>query len=254
MIRAVLYDVGGTLHEVRQDPARYGRFSRLLLRRLEEGGVPLPVAPEELTVLLRENAEAYKHWSEESRVELPAVRVWNEFYLRDFSIGEDRLAPLAEELSVLYDTVRVQNIPRPHLRETAEALHGMGMVQGIISNIISTTLVPRLMEDYGLAPYLSCIVLSSAAGVRKPDPAIFRQAAAACGVPCQEMAYVGDTLSRDVLGCRNAGVALSIQIENPAIAHRDAAFQGTGLAPDARISDLGEIPGLIRTYNRSSER
>lgn len=253
MIRAVLYDVGGTLHEARQDPARYDRFSRLLLRRLAEGGIPLSVSAAEMTALLQQNAETYKRWSEESRVELPAPRVWDAFYLRDFAIGEARLAPLAEELSVLYDTVRVHNVPRPHLQTTVETLHRMGLVQGVISNIISTTLVPQLMEDYGIAPYLACVILSSTTGVRKPDPAIFQAAAAACGVPCGEMAYVGDTLSRDVLGCRNAGVALSIQIQNPAVAHRDAAFQGTGLAPDAKITDLAEIPGILCAHNRSCE-
>ena len=75
------------------------------------------------------------------------------------------------------------------------------------------------------------------------------KAAQACGVPCGEMAYVGDTLSRDVLGCRNAGVALSIQISNPSIAHRDTAFTGTGLAPDVLIHDLSEIPGIVRAFN-----
>ena len=60
---------------------------------------------------------------------------------------------------------------------------------------------------------------------------------------------MGDTLSRDVLGCRNANVALSIQISNPSIAHRDTAFTGTGLAPDVLIHDLAEIPGIIRAFN-----
>ena len=203
-----------------------------------------PLAP-----LLRENAEDYKHWSEQSQTELPAARIWNEFYLRDFQIGEERLAPLAEELSVLYDAVRVRNEPRPHMRETIQTLHDMGLVQGVISNIISATFVPRLLEDYGIAPYMACVVLSSTAGVRKPAAAIFEKAARACGVPCGEMAYVGDTLSRDVLGCRNAGVALSIQIRNPSIAHRDTAFAGTGLAPDALIDELDEIPGIIRAFN-----
>ena len=251
MIHAVLFDVGGTLHQVHQDPAQYDRFSQRLLDTLAQRGVRLPVAAPELTARLRRNAEDYKRWSEESRVELPGPRIWNEFYLRDFQIGEDRLAPVAEELSVLYDSLRVRNDPRPHLLETFQTLHEMGMVQGIFSNSISTTFVPRLMEEYGLAPYLSCVILSSTAGARKPDAAIFERAAAACGVPCRETAYVGDTLSRDVLGCRNAGVALSIQIRNPSIAHRDAAFQNTGLAPDHLIEDLGEIPSIIRAFNAS---
>ena len=59
---------------------------------------------------------------------------------------------------------------------------------------------------------------------------------------------MGDTLSRDVLGCRNAGVALSIQIRNPSIAHRDTAFVGT-VTPDAQIDDLSEIPAIIHAFN-----
>lgn len=250
MIRAVLFDVGGTLHEVRHDGDLAGKFSLRLLNRLSEAGIVLPIDAASLTPLLHTNAEAYKHWSEEHRVELPSARIWNEFYLKDFQVGEDRLAPLAEELSVLYDAVRVRNVPRPHMRETIQALHEMGMVQGIISNIISTAFVPHLLENYDIAQYMSCVVLSSAAGIRKPDARIFELAAAQCGVPCGEMAYVGDTLSRDVLGCRNAKLALSIQIRNPSIAHRDAAFTGTGLAPDVLIEDLCEIPGIIRSYNK----
>lgn len=250
MIRAVLFDVGGTLHQVYHDRETADSFSQRLLDILSEHSIVLPIDAASLTPLLHENAEFYKHWSEETRVELPGPRIWSEFYLKDFQIGEALLAPIAEELSWMYDATRVKNVPRPHMRETIETLHEMGMVQGIISNMISTSFVPRLAEDYGIARYMSCLVISAAAGIRKPDPAIFELAAAQCGVPCSEMAYVGDTLSRDVLGCRNAKVALSIQIRNPSIAHRDTAFTGTGLAPDVLIDDLAEIPGIIRSYNK----
>ena len=248
MIRAVLFDVGGTLHQVHASPELAIQFSRLLLDRLAAAGIQLPIDAQALAALLRKNAEDYKHWSEQAQVELPAPRIWNEFYLRDFQIGEERLAPLAEELSVLYDAVRVRNEPRPHMREALRELHDMGLVLGVISNIISTTFVPQLLEDYGISDLMSCVILSSTAGARKPSAAIFEKAAQACGVPCGEMAYVGDTLSRDVLGCRNAGVALSIQIRNPSIAHRDTAFVGT-VTPDAQIDDLSEIPAIIHAFN-----
>ena len=54
---------------------------------------------------------------------------------------------------------------------------------------------------------------------------------------------MGDTISRDVLGSRNAGLGLCVRIENPSIAHRDAAFQG----PDAPRADyvIRELPELI---------
>ena len=249
MIRAVLFDVGGTLHEVHHSEEMEIGFCQQLLDRLAASGIVLPVTAGELAPRLRENAETYKHWSEQTRRELPGPRIWSEYYLKEFHIAEALLSPIAEELSWMYDAVRVKNVPRPHMRETIRALHEEGLTLGIISNIISTSFVPRLLEDYGIAQWMGCVILSSTAGVRKPDPAIFRQAADQCGVPCAEMAYVGDTLSRDVLGCRNAGVALSIQISNPSIAHRDTAFTGSGLAPDALIHDLSEIPGLIHAFN-----
>ncbi|WP_325244340.1 HAD family hydrolase [Dysosmobacter sp.] len=251
MIRAVLFDVGGTLHVADNTPALADRFSELLIRRLAESGIVLPVDAKSLTPMLHRNAEDYKHWSEQTRRELSGVRIWNEYYLRDFAVGEARLAPIAEELSWMYDAIRVRNVPRPHMQETMAALQEMGMKLGIISNIISTTFVPRLLEDYGIAEKMSCVILSSVAGIRKPDPEIFRLGAKGCGVTCAEMAYVGDTLSRDVLGCRNAKVGLCIQIRNPSIAHRDTAFQNTGLAPDVQIDDLAEIPELIRSKNSS---
>ena len=177
------------------------------------------------------------------------VRIWNEFYLKDFRLGEEILAPLAEDFSWMYDAVRVENVPRPHMRETIQALHASGLVLGIISNMISETFVPRLLESYEITRYLSCVVVSSRTGTRKPSPAIFETAARECGIPLAEMAYVGDTLSRDVLGCRNAGIPLSIQIQNPAMAFRDAGLAETGLAADAVIRDLAEIPGIIQAYN-----
>ena len=121
----------------------------------------------------------------------------------------------------------------------------------MISNIISHTFVPQLLRDYSVDGDMECVILSSDVGIRKPDAAIFQAAAERIGIPVEEMAYVGDTLSRDVLGCRNAGAGLSIQIRNPSMAHRDKDFMQTDLHPDYLIQDLSEIPGIIQAYNRA---
>ena len=62
----------------------------------------------------------------------------------------------------------------------------------------------------------------------------------------EELAYVGDTISRDVIGTRKAGWALMIQISNPSIAHRDAGLENAGWEPDYRIEDLAEIPAILK--------
>ena len=250
MITTVLFDLGGTLHSVIRKPDSMLRFCERLIRRLGDYGIVLDTTPEQLSVSLHENAESYKHLSEQIQRELPAVRIWNEHYLKEFRIGEERLAPIAEELSFLYDYDRLTLMRKPRLKETIETLHAMGIRMGIISNIISTSLVPHMLNEYGIAQYMECIVMSSEVGYRKPDPRIFAVALERMGVTAAETGYVGDTISRDVLGSRNANLGLVVRLNNPSIAHRDKAFLGPD-APQADyvIQELYELPEILRTFH-----
>ncbi|MCD8077103.1 MAG: HAD family hydrolase [Lachnospiraceae bacterium] len=250
MIRAVLFDLGGTLHCADNPPGREIWFADRLLNRLADYGICLDATPEELAGRLRVNAEAYKHETEESLLELPPPVIWNDYYLKEYRIGRERLAPLAEELSFLYDYERVRVMRRPHLRETLEELQSMGLHLGLISNIISTSVAPHFLEEYGIDGFMECVILSSRTGCRKPGAEIFRVAERALHLAPEEFAYVGDTLSRDVRGVRNAGWHTAIQIENPSVAHRDVGMKELGLAPDYKIRDLQEIPGIIREINQ----
>lgn len=250
MITTVLFDLGGTLHSVIRKEDSMQRFSERLIRRLSDYGIVIDTTPERLAVTLHENAEAYKHLSEQTRRELPAAKIWNEHYLREFEIGEERLEPIAEELSFLYDYDRLTLMRKPRLRETIVQLHEAGFRMGVVSNIISTSLVPHVLNEYGIAKYMECIVMSSEVGFRKPDPRIFEIALEQMGVTAAETCYVGDTISRDVLGARNARLGLAVRLDNPSIAHRDAAFRGAG-APQADfvIRELYELPEILRSVN-----
>lgn len=249
MIKAVLFDLGGTLHTASSSPGREEWFARRLLERLEDYGIRLGVSPEILAAKLRENGEAYKRASEEDLRELPSAEIWSDWYLRDWSVGRERLAPIAEELSFLYDYERMRVMRRPYIKETFDALREQGMRLGLISNIISLSVAPHFLEEYGVRSYMDCVVLSSATGIRKPSAEIFRVAERQLGLGPEELAYVGDTLSRDVQGVRNAGWRLMIQIRNPGAARRDKGLENTGLAPDYLIEGLEEIPAIIRAEN-----
>lgn len=249
MIKAVLFDLGGTLHTASSPPGREEWFARRLLERLEDYGIRLGVSPAILAAKLRENGEAYKRASEEDLRELPSAEIWSNWYLRDWSIGRERLAPIAEELSFLYDYERMRVMRRPYIKETFDALQEQGMRLGLISNIISLSVAPHFLEEYGVRSYMDCVVLSSATGIRKPSAEIFRVAERQLGLGPEELAYVGDTLSRDVQGVRNAGWRLMIQIRNPGAARRDKGLENAGLAPDYLIEGLEEIPAIIRAEN-----
>ena len=120
---------------------------------------------------------------------------------------------------------------------------------GLISNIISKSIVPHFVAEYGLSEFMECVLTSAGTGIRKPDPAIFRMAEAALGLKPEELAYVGDTLSRDVRGTRAAGWRLAIQIYSPGAARRDAGMAELGYRADYNIADLMEIPGIIVREN-----
>ena len=248
MIKTLLFDLGGTLHTVRRTRETRLRFCAHLLEMLRQHGIPVSVGPEELDALLAVNGEEYKRYGEQHLVELPQSVIWSRYYLKELNIDAQRLAPFAEELSFFYDQERMENVPRPHLQETMAALHGMGIRLGVVSNIISTTLVPYALKAYGIDQYMECVVMSSQTGIRKPDPRIFEIAMKEMHTTAAETGYVGDTISRDVLGARNAGLALSVRIDNPAIAHRDAAFRG----PDAPQADyvIHELDELVPILSR----
>lgn len=249
MIRAVLFDLGGTLHVCSTTPERKIWFARRLLERLADYGITPDITPEALQAQLDVNTEIYKHESERTMRELPTEIIWNDYYLKEQRIGAEKLRPISEELSFLYDYERVRNLRRPGLTACMDELLAMGMRLGIISNIISKSVVPHFMAEYGLEDKLSCVITSSVTGVRKPSADIFRIAEKELNLTPAELAYVGDTVSRDVRGVRNAGWRLMIRIENPGTAHRDVGMEGLGFVPDYQIKDLMAIPGIIAKEN-----
>lgn len=249
MIQAVLFDIGGTLHKNENPPGRDVQYAARLLERLRDYDIDLGVSPEFLAKQLHENSEEYKHFSEDTLRELPQAQIWNDYYLKQYRIGLDRIAPIAEELSFRYDYDRVRVIRRPNLVETITELKNMGMRLGVISNIISASVVPHFLKEYGIEDFMECVVMSSVCGVRKPGAEIFRVAERAMNLKPEDFAYVGDTLSRDVRGVRNAGWHTMIQIRNPSISHRDVGMAELGYKPDYLIDDLSEIPAIIRKEN-----
>ena len=251
MIKAVLFDLGGTLHTNTLPEGRDLWFAKRILDRLSDYGIVLPATPEELARSLPVNSELYKHESEATLRELPSAQIWSDYYLRDYHIGRERLEPIAEELSFLYDYERPCVMRRPHLKETMTELRGMGLRLGVISNIISRTVVPHFLAEYDILREMDCVITSAETGIRKPSPDIFRIAELALGLKPEELAYVGDTISRDVRGTRNAGWALMIRISFPGTAHRDAGLENAGYEPDYLIHELDEIPTIIREVNKN---
>ena len=246
MIRGVLFDIGGTLHVNDSPPGREVWFTRRVIDRLADYGFSLSVTPEELAESMKVNAEEYKHSSGLDLKEQPPAKIWSQWYLRGLGLTEEDLQPMAEELSFLYDYERVRIMRRPNLQKTMVELKDMGLQLGIISNIISRSVVPHFLAEYGVDQYMDCIITSSETGIRKPDPGIFRVAEQALGLKPEELAYVGDTISRDIIGSKRSGFAKAIQICSKLTKEKDLGVRHE-FEPDYQIEDIYDVYPLVKS-------
>jgi FMN phosphatase YigB (HAD superfamily) len=79
-----------------------------------------------------------------------------------------------------------------------------GFELGVISNGCGN--VEKLCADFGYTPFLTVVVDSRRVGLFKPDPAIFLHAAEKLGGDPGTMMMVGDSFDRDVVPAKRAGM------------------------------------------------
>lgn len=244
-IKTVVFDMGGTLEDVHYNRDIRKKAFPKMLEEMNRRGIVIPGDIDiVLDSILAGNA-AYKTWSEKRQIELPPPDIWADWNLRDFKVERSLIEPAAEELSYLWETTFFARRLRPDAKDTLQALKNRGYQLGVISNTSSGTQVFRTLDEYGIRSYFECVVLSSLEGVRKPAKAIFDAALSALGAKAETSAYVGDTLSRDVIGSKNAGYALAIQIRSFLTAASDANVAEGSAQPDRLVSALGEIIGIL---------
>jgi putative hydrolase of the HAD superfamily len=242
-IRAVVFDMGGTLEDLYYNEAIQQEATRGLHGLMAERGLDPGPDLVGLQAAVLSGMKAYQAWREKSEIELLPERVWGEYIFSDHGLSREWLAAAAEDLTFFYETHYQVRRLRPEAPAVLEALHKKGFRLAIISNIISRRLVPCKLDEYGIAHYFDPVVTSSNSGWRKPNERLFHEATRLMGLPPAACAYVGDTISRDVIGARRAGYGLAIQIESFRTAQIDGGTDG--VQPDAVIYDLMEVVELL---------
>ena len=160
------------------------------------------------------------------------------------------LEPVAEELAFLYETRLFIRQMRPEVPEVLAAVKDMGLKIGCISNTQSIRQVPENLKEYGIDHYFDPVVLSSEYGRRKPDPAIFYYAARLAEVPTSSCIYIGDKISRDVLGAQRAGFRAAIQIRHPF----ENGESDEGAKPDFFIQKMTELLPILEEMRRQDRQ
>jgi len=248
-IQAVFFDMGGTIDT-------YGHTRELRLEktpgiqeRLLSVGIDLGQSNQELYELVVSGLAHYHFWSLESLEELPPQSVWSEYILRDYPVDQKALASVAEDLMCYIETQYQERKMRPEIPAVLEEIKNMGLKIGMISNVNSRGQVPTNLTEYKLKEYFDPVVLSSEYGRRKPDPAIFHYAARLAMVPTSQCVFVGDRITRDVLGARRAGFGLVVQIKHD-FKHGES---DEGATPDYFIECMTELLDILKMeHNRIS--
>jgi len=168
------------------------------------------------------------------------------YTLAEFGYPEVPDEVLKGGLSAAYAAGELLWQPFNDAYRTLDTLKERGYKIGLISNARDAANVERLIDNARLRPWLDPIVISANAGVRKPNPRIFKIVLDTWQLPPDQVVMVGDMLGADVLGAHNVGmrgVWATMQIEREA----NAAHVHT-IMPDATIASLSELPGLLEKW------
>jgi putative hydrolase of the HAD superfamily len=241
MIKAVFFDMGGTLETFRFTREYRIQQAPLLRKCLEGAGITLSDSDEQLADRVTRGISSYHKWNLQSMVEIPTSEIWGKYVFAGLSFDQQALASISEEFSFLYETGFYIREMRPGVPNVLEQIRSMGLKIGCISNTQSLTQVPSTLKKYGIQDYFDTVVLSSVYGRRKPDPAIFYYATQLAKVPTGVCVYVGDKINRDVLGAKRAGFKLAVQIRH----EYDDGDPDEGAVPDYVISNLQELIGIL---------
>ena len=207
-IEAIFLDLGNTLRILLEDQDHMARARQKIVELVGTDEDPLTFIAK-----LDERYKIYRKWAFEHLREAPESEMWTRWLTPDFPA--DRIAQLGAELTYQYRQSMGRRVVIAGGRDVVEELQRRGYILGIISNLIGTREIPEWLETENFKPYFKSVALSSMLGIRKPDPAIYLEAANRAGVEPAKCVYVGDNLKRDVTGTRAAGFGMVIIMISP---------------------------------------
>ncbi len=251
MITTVLFDMGGTLEDIWVDEASHTAAIAALDRMLKGWGLDPCLPQEELRRSVEAGWKRYDAVRSAGNVELKPTQIWGDYVLKDFDFPRDALLPHCEEIAHMWEVTYFHRRLRPRVADMLEELRDMGLKLGVISNTAALYQVFDSLEEYGIRDFFRDVTLSSVTGFRKPSRDIFTVSLRQMRSLPEECVYVGDTVSRDVIGSKRAGFAAAVQIGSRLTGEKDRALEKT-LAPDYVIQDIYDVAATVREMLRDA--
>ena len=242
-IRAVLFDVNGTLIDIETDDwmdeayravAHFLTYQGISLRRGDVRDAYFRIMKEQLAA----SAEKYP--------EFDVVAVWREV-LRQYatgytlSLGLEKLLQMPLFLAELQRGIsRKRLLPFPQTHEILAQLKTRYKL-AVVSDAQSAYGLPEL-RAVGLAEYFAPIIISGDYGYRKPDARLFQAALAEVEAQPEEAIYVGNDRFRDVFGARQVGIKTIL------FCPRGSPGGSTETEPDYLLYQYADLPRAIEFF------
>jgi HAD superfamily hydrolase (TIGR01509 family) len=241
--RSLLFDLFGTLVHFRpRVPAveAAGAPWRSAMHWLQEAAaseLPHVRFDDLLTALMNVTQDVVRQRPPEYR-EVPSCERFRRALLQ-LDVDARQAPALAERLSLVHMShlASMTVLPPAHPRVLQELAARYRL--GVVSNFDHALTARRILDDHGLTGFFEAIVISEDFGQRKPHPAIFEAALRTLEVAAEDALFIGDSLTDDVTGARNAGLAVAwINAKHdplPPDAH----------APDYVVAELSDLLALL---------
>lgn len=229
---------GASIHTL--DAGRLAHDAKLAADELWRAHAPVERC-DELGIVAFEGMWGHFHGEEDY---LRHLREWTPQFRREIwerALGRQGVEDpaLAAELGGLFAKRRREL--QEHLPGAESVLHSLrqaGVRIGLLTNG-AASLQREKIETSGLGMHFDAAVVSGELGTGKPEPEIFHHLLERLSVAPHEALMVGNSLARDVMGGKRAGLHtcwLAIEGEEEPV----------GLVePDFTIRSLGELPGLV---------
>lgn len=238
-IKAIFLDVGNTLR-ILTDNEPHQAQARKRITEL----VGTTENPEKFVEKVDARYEEYRKWAFANRKEASESELWTQWLAPEFQ--KEKIASNGVELTYQYRQSMGLRVVVPNGKEVVIELYKRGYTLGLISNVITSQEIPDWLEADSLSQYFKSVALSSVLGIRKPDPAIYLEAARRANVDPIHCVYVGDNLKRDVTGTREAGFGMVVIMISPEkLAVSEITKENK---PDAIIHEFSELLDIFPAF------
>jgi putative hydrolase of the HAD superfamily len=248
-IRAILFDVNGTLVDIltdEHDDAVYRAVGHLLTYQ------GIDVRRGQVRELYFAYLDEQRAASAQAHPEFDAVALWDRIveehataYTRSLPAGKRAQLPLL--LAETYRGVSRRRLrPYPGVREVLDELAARFPL-AVVTDAQSAWARAELAQ-VGLLDLFDPVVVSGDHGFRKPDPRLFRLALAELEVAPEHALYVGNDMYRDVHGAQSAGMRAVL------VASDQGRQDWRDTVPDHVIDDHRELLDLLGVAPRSGRR